>query len=350
MLQLTPGVPCSFNAFTIPIEQVTEALAEETGGGVFSTLAGVYLKLSLLNSKDPKKPHTLNLADSSASIGKDSKGITKIQSRSNAMQALTALSRAIKSMSLNARSLSAAKIPPDVILESGRSDTGETSNVTLPPVESIIEAYIQASGNAARWSTEMRRGTYTFGGITRSFETYIKGRTKYLSVFIDEMNEKFYESGYDGSTGWSKSKNEKSKRMDLATEIVLQRDLKMDALADVREFNKIYPISKLKGRGKLGDLGVYIVEGNLSDGRTETFYFDITTRLLVRKDIKSADPKKKGETVITIQVFDEYADIGGTKKVVAWRQMSPTSTISFKVTDAALNSPIDDVKFKMPDK
>ena len=118
----------------------------------------------------------------------------------------------------------------------------------------------------------------------------------------------------------------------------------------MREFKKIYPITNLKGRGKLGDLGVYVLEANLSDGRIETFYFDITTGLLMRKDIRSADPKKKRETVTTIQVFDEYADIGGTKKVVAWRQISPTSTISFKVIDATLNSPIDDVKFTMPDK
>jgi hypothetical protein len=94
--------------------------------------------------------------------------------------------------------------------------------------------------------------------------------------------------------------------------------------------------------GKFGDSGVYVVEANLSDGRTETFYFDTTTGLRARSDVKSADPKKKGETILTIQVIDEYAEVRGTKRVVTWRQVSPTVTISFKVTEARLNSPIDD--------
>lgn len=348
--QLQPGIFCSFTNFTIPIEQVIETSAEETSRGFFSKMAGVYLKLKLLNSKDPKKPHTLNFVDPNAFIGKDSKGISIIQSRSEAMRALTSVSTVIRSMSSTARSLLAAEMPRDVILESSRSDNGENTNVPLPSVDSIIESYIKANGNAAKWTTEIRKGFYTVNAITRSFEIYIKARTKYSSVYINEKNEKFYESGYDGSLGWSKTNKEKPKRMDPSAEMALQRDLKMDTLADVREFNKIYPISKLKGRGKLENLGVYVVEANLSDGRTETFYFDTTTGLLVRRDIKSADPKKKGETILTILIIDEYAEMDGTKRVVAWRQVSPTVTISFKITEASLNSPIDDVRFKMPDK
>lgn len=348
--QLKPGIPCSFINFTIPLEQVTGAVVDETGGGIFSKNAGIYLKLSLLNSKDPKKPHTLNFANPTASYARDSRGITRMQTRSQTVQALAALSAIIRSISVNARSSAAAKMPTDVILESS-SDIGENANATLPFVESIVEAYIKASaGGNAKWSTEIRRGDYTFNGITRSFETYIKGRTKYSSVFTDEKNENFYESGYDGNVGWSKANKEKPKRMDSATEMALQRDLTMSALADVREFNKIYPVAKLMGRGKFGDFAVYVIEANLIGGRTETFYFDITTGLLRRIDIKSEDPKKKGEIVKTTLVLDEYAEVRGTKIIVAWRQISPTANISFKVTSALFNSSIDDVKFKMPDR
>jgi hypothetical protein len=85
------------------------------------------------------------------------------------------------------------------------------------------------------------------------------------------------------------------------------------SLAEVKEFREMYPISKLQGRGKLGERNVFVVLTTSSDGRPQTLYFDVLSGLLVRWDRIYEDPHKKGQMLPVKLLYDDYADVGGRK-------------------------------------
>jgi hypothetical protein len=77
---------------------------------------------------------------------------------------------------------------------------------------------------------------------------------------------------------------------DLAT---IKLELVISLLSDVTEFTQTFPGAQVNGKGKLGDLDVYVLNTTLSNGRVETFYFDAHTGLLVKRDSVYDDPNKK---------------------------------------------------------
>ena len=94
--QVNQEAECSFKKFSVPIETLSSVQVDETGGGLFKKVAGVYMKMELPNPTSPKKPYTLNFVDSTSAFARDARGITIIRSRPEASQALNALSQVIR--------------------------------------------------------------------------------------------------------------------------------------------------------------------------------------------------------------------------------------------------------------
>ncbi|MBK6725441.1 MAG: PEGA domain-containing protein [Acidobacteria bacterium] len=101
--QVNQEAECSFRKFSVPIETLSSVQVDETGGGLFKKVAGVYLKMELPNPTNPKKPYTLNFVDSTSAFVRDTRGTTAIRSRTEASQALNALSQVIRYASTKAR-------------------------------------------------------------------------------------------------------------------------------------------------------------------------------------------------------------------------------------------------------
>lgn len=328
----------------------------------------IYLRLTFVDPNKPKKSNSLRFGDRASYFEKVRKaaagglvsyiGETMV-SREQALGAMSALAELLNRVrarwKAGIESSIAANKSPEVILDSGGSDPVPGSTPTLPTVESILVAYITAGGNRA-WTTTILKGTYTYtiaengNSISGDFEEYLKGRTKFLYAFKNEKIGSFIEEGYDAGVGWYKVYKKKPSPMSSLEIASAKRGLVLSFLTDVKEFNETYPAAILKGKGKLGELEVYVVETNSSDGRLETFYFDTTTGLLMRKDAKYEDPEKKGVIVTTRIIYDGYLDVGGIKVPTGWRQVSPTVTLTVKISDTKFDIPIDDTKFKMPPK
>lgn len=111
--QVNQEAECSFKKFNIPIETLSSVQVDETGGGFFKKLAGVYLKMEISNPTNPKKPHTLNFVDSTSTFVQETRGKPVIKSRAEAAQALNALSQIIRYAASKARlsSMAAAQVP-----------------------------------------------------------------------------------------------------------------------------------------------------------------------------------------------------------------------------------------------
>lgn len=359
--QLAPGMLCPNPAFTVSLAILGAA---EVSGNRDNE---IYLRLTFVDPNKPKKSTTMRFGDRESYFVKARKNAAgglvsyvgeNMVSRREAYPAMGfiagLLNRAKAEMKAGIESSMAVNKTPEVILEAGSSDPDAGTNAALPTIESIVKANIKALGNPARVTTAILRGTFsvTVGGniVTGAYEEYFKGREKYFQMFNRESAGAVLEMGYDGTSAWSKANKEKPTPMSAPEIASVKRDLALSFLTEVKEFNDIYPVARLKGKGKLGEREVYVLETTPSAGRLETLYFDTTTGLLMRKDANYGDPENKGKMMTTTIFYDEYKDVGGMQIPVAWRQIVPTLTISVKISDTKFDVPIDDAKFVKPKK
>lgn len=361
--QLAQDGWCSNKPFTVSLKMLGAA---EVGGNHENEIT---LRLVFVDPNKPKKTTTLSFADRESYLVEEMKnaaggfirykGQTMV-SRQQAYGAVSAIAglvnRAKALMKAENESSIAANKAPEVILENEGSDAVSGVAAPLPTVESIIEANIKAIGSPVKWNTVILKGTYTWtytesgNTITGAFEEYMKGRSKLFHVFTNEKIGSFIEEGYDGGAGWYKVYGQRAKAMTSSALASMKRSVVLLLLNDVNEFKEIYPTAKFKGKGKLGELEVYLLEANTSDGRLETLYFDTRTGLLMRKDLTYPDPQKKGAMVTAQNLYGDYLDVGGLKIPTTWRQITPIVNISGKISDKLIDVPIDDTKFGMPKK
>ncbi|MBI3650590.1 MAG: FKBP-type peptidyl-prolyl cis-trans isomerase [Acidobacteria bacterium] len=272
--QVTEGVFCSFRPFTLPIEIVTVAQVEEGERFLSMRANGTYLKLTLQDSTNPKKTYTLNFADPASYFVQGGRG-TAMESRTEATQALTALSRVVQYASIVARSSS--RTP------AGGSATasGASSSATKELIAKAIDA---AGGLALLQSIKDMYSASTAsivaqGNQTIAVKTYWAAPDKYRQEMASNKTTNIYL--FDGREGSVFTLNGKAPK-----------------LADATKQMRI--ITKLGGSGlylhllepdtNLQLLGRQQVNGKLSEGikvtdkdnDTYEIYFDAETYLPVK--------------------------------------------------------------------
>jgi len=326
----------------------------------------VYLKLVFAEPNNPKKTATLKFADRESSFvhgtkTKSAGGIIGFSyeadimvSRPEAINAMSAIAEVIHRIKANAATaLTARTDVPDVVLEDLHDSNGPSA---LPSLESIIDTNIKAAGRPANWTSMVQRGTYTWTNVATgqsiagTFEESVKGRDKYSHVFSNEGIGPFLTEGYDGSTAWYKLYKKKPQPLNSVQITGIKRELILGALTNGSEFREVFPEAQIKGKGKLGEREVYIIEANTSDERLYTFYFDTQTGLVLRRDSRYEDPDKKGSTISTKVTYDDYVDVDGRKVATTWKQVSPSVILTVKISDTKYGVPIDDAIFGMPRK
>lgn len=82
---------CSFRKSDLPIDNLSVAQVDETGGGFFKKVAGIYLKIVMQHPTKPKKTDNFNFTDPASDFVEETRGKTIIKSRASAARALTAI-------------------------------------------------------------------------------------------------------------------------------------------------------------------------------------------------------------------------------------------------------------------
>jgi outer membrane lipoprotein-sorting protein len=248
------------------------------------------------------------------------------------------------------------KYPNGTFATVARKRAQPTSSSGLPPVEKIVESYIQALGTrtalgkvqtiAMKGVMEVRAGDKTYTG---TMETLSKLPDKAYSITkIPKLND-YTEEGYDGSVAWYKDKKGVKVKEGWALEFV-RRNAEISYMTDIKQFQAVYPKAVVTGSEKIGSYDTYVVRVTPSVGQSETLYFDKETGLVVRWDFIFESTAQKGATASIQMYVDSYADVEGLKFPSSIRQVSNMITYVTQFFDIKYNVPVDETKFSKPSK
>jgi hypothetical protein len=216
----------------------------------------------------------------------------------------------------------------------------------LPTVDQVLDKYIAAVGGKAaleKQSSRVEKGTLEIPafGMTGNMETFSKAPNKTAFV-LDLPGFGVVKQGFDGKTGWSSDPQTGLRELSGAelSQMKLNSEFHRDS-----KLKTLYPKITVKGKDKVGDKEVIVLEATPADGSAEQWYFDAATGLLIRRDFEVDSPLGK----TSIQSFvDSYMEVDGLKIPSAMRQVRPDMTFNLKVSEVKHNVPIDDAKFVKP--
>jgi zinc protease len=173
------------------------------------------------------------------------------------------------------------------------------------------------------------------------FESYAKAPNKVKTIItIDGFG--VVEQGYDGAVGYSSDPQSGLREMSGGELAAIKREADFYANLKVKEH---YPKMTVRGKDKVGDREVYVVDAVPAEGGPEVFYFDAQSGLLLRNDSERDTPAGK----VKIQVYmEDYKDVDGIKLPFTIRQDSDQINFIVKFTEIKHNQPIDDAKLKKP--
>ena len=216
----------------------------------------------------------------------------------------------------------------------------------LPSADDIFNKYIAAIGGQAaidKLASRAAKGNLVqANGNSLQFEFFQSGPDKfYLLVTTPQGN---FERGFNGQVGWEKTARG-------------VREVTGGELANLKATNALFSLIKLKEqfarpprvrRDKIADRDVYVLTGQMADGKRLLLFFDAASGLLVRRI-----------TVLSTMIgnipeqvdLEDYRDVDGIKFPFTARSSTieagnPTSTRTY--TEMKLNTAVDDSKFKMP--
>jgi hypothetical protein len=226
------------------------------------------------------------------------------------------------------------------------------ANVSAPTFDEILETHIRALGGKAaienintlvlKGTVEVSLNGQTFTGIT---ERYFKFPDK--SFVLISIPGARLTQGFDGTTGWKSAGTGVTTMNAYETGFQNRSNNICTHITQVEQFKSSYKSFTLRGRQRIDDRDVDVVEAEPLVGKMETLYFDAHSGLLYRWDIVfEGDGAGPG---VTNQLYaDEYRDINGVKVLAAIHVVTPTTTITSRFTDIKTNVPLEDALFSKP--
>ena len=187
----------------------------------------------------------------------------------------------------------------------------------------------------------MTRGRVDVPGISfgGKVEVYAKAPNKSLTVMnVEPMG--LVKHGFDGRTGWNLSDN----GLDVANGIDKAAMVDADFYRDIR-LKELYTSLKVIGKVKEGFRQVYVVQATPPGGTTESFYFDVDTGLLVRRDLTRST--SKGPVAAEVY-FSDWRELDRVKIPFKMTQSMPTMKFVTTIEEVKHNVPVDDAIFRRP--
>jgi outer membrane lipoprotein-sorting protein len=216
----------------------------------------------------------------------------------------------------------------------------------LPTVDQVLDKYIAAVGGKAaleKQTSRVEKGTLEIPafGMTGNMESFSKAPNKTAFV-LDLPGFGLVKQGYDGEIAWSQDPQTGLRQLS-GPELAAMK-LNSDFHRDIK-LKALYPKITVKGKDKVGDKEVIVLEATPKEGSAEQWYFDVATGLMIRRDFELDSPMGK----TPIQMFvDSYMEVDGLKIPAVTRQVRPDMTFNVKITEVKHNVAIDDAKFVKP--
>ncbi|MDT7542142.1 MAG: photosynthetic reaction center cytochrome c subunit [Acidobacteriota bacterium] len=226
-----------------------------------------------------------------------------------------------------------------------------TAVAPLPSAEEVLNKYVAAVGGReaiAKVKSYTLHGTGegTRGGA-QPFDATIVEPDKFLVVMMrpgqgqnppTEMRQ-----AYNGAHGWMKGARGTSEMSAAQLADMREAALSVSALKIAEPFTQM----RVRGRRRIDDREVLVLEAKPSPTETQRFYFDTQTGLLVRQ----LTLRETFLQTIPEQIdYEDYHDVGGIKLPFTVRVsgVNPNATTTRKFTEIKLNAPVDDSIFVMP--
>ena len=216
----------------------------------------------------------------------------------------------------------------------------------LPTVDQINAKYVQAIGGKAaieKLNSRLVKGTIEIPamGMSGPTESYAKAPNKTANkISIGGLGD--FAQGYDGTTAWEQNPMA-GFRVLSGTELAMMKR-EAEFYGDLK-FKELYPKAVVKGKQKLGDRDVYLVEATPAEGSVEQLYYDVQTGLLARRDFVADSPQGQ---MPTETYLEDYREVDGVKIPFTIRQTNPAVSFTIKITEVKHNVPVDDAKFNKP--
>ncbi len=207
--------------------------------------------------------------------------------------------------------------------------TAANAGEDLPGVDQIVNRYLAAIGGTqalSRIKTQSRKGVLKEDSESVPVETAAKAPGRWL-LLLHTGGTNPDREGYNGVRGWSESadvvKNmDPREQPELETFLDFQLPLKLESMRAVM---------KVKGKEKLAQQEVYLVEASPKQGGPRVLAFDAQTGLLALADSV---------------IFEDYREIDGLK--VPFRARLHGGRIAVEFTEVHHNEPIEDACFERP--
>ena len=216
----------------------------------------------------------------------------------------------------------------------------------LPGADQILDKYVQAIGGKAaieKLTSRVSKGSFELPafGASGTVEIYEKAPNKNVAI-INIAGFGVVQEGFDGNVGWAQDP-QSGLRVTSGPELAAAK-LDAEFLKPIK-IKQLYSKIVVKGKDKVADKEVYVVEATPAGSSVETWYFDTQSGLMLRQDAEREGPQGKQN----VQIFlDNYKEVDGVKLPFSIHQVTPAFTIDIKIEEVKHNVPVDDAKFVKP--
>jgi outer membrane lipoprotein-sorting protein len=216
----------------------------------------------------------------------------------------------------------------------------------LPTVDQILDKYVQAIGGKAavqKMNSSVSKGTLEIveAGISAPIEVYAKAPNKLIAI-VTVPGYGVVLEGYDGATAWAKDPQTGMRDKAGAELAAYRRDA--DFYREIK-LKELYTKMEVKGKQKVGEREVYLVEATPAEGSPDKYYFDTQSGLIVRMDQVIESPL--GQLAFE-SYLEDYRDVDGIKVAFLVRRTSSAVNLTIKFDEVKHNVAIEDAKFAKP--
>ena len=216
----------------------------------------------------------------------------------------------------------------------------------LPSVDQILDKFVQAIGGKAameKVTSRVSKGNFEIPamGAGGPIEIYAKAPNKNL-VIINIPGFGVVQQGFNGTVAWSQDPTTGLRELSGPEMVSAKREAEF--YADIK-FKEMYPKMTVKGKDKVGDKEVYVIEATPSEGSPAQLYFDTQSGLMLRTDREAETPQGK----MHVEIFlEDYKEVDGIKMPFTVKQNTPAISFTIKIDEVKHNVPVDDAKFNKP--
>ncbi|MEN3333740.1 MAG: hypothetical protein V7641_3105 [Blastocatellia bacterium] len=247
------------------------------------------------------------------------------------------------------------KYPNGMFADMAKWRTQPTSSPLLPSIDEVLENYFKAIGvrdTTNQLLTLEQKGLYIVAQgdkrIEGKIEHYQKRPGKSLTII--RAGSIITKEVFEGTKGWVYNSKTGTKEATARQLELYQRTVVWDE-GDISKIKRLYSKITVRGKEKLGDREVFVLDATLPDNKVESLYFDVQSGLLIRNDVILDSVATQSGLAIPIQVyFDDYVDVNGIMVPLTMREIFIGSSIiiRYNFIDLKFNIPLDDNMFTKP--